>query len=74
MNSHVAGGHHNPYKMKNHWECTFLKHCPHVNTKWALTLIRLMLEKLPRTGGCPVRTPFEKESFRERICSKIMFS
>ena len=29
------------------------------------------MEKLARTLGCPVRTPFEKEGFQERICSKI---
>ena len=30
------GGHHNPCEMQDCWECTFLKHYPHVNTKWAL--------------------------------------
>ena len=35
-----------------------------------LTLIRLPLEKLARTWGYPVRTPFEKEGFQEGICSK----
>ena len=30
------GGHHNPCEMQDCWECTFLKHYPHVKTKWAL--------------------------------------
>ena len=26
----------NPYKIEQSWECIFLKHYSHVNTKWAL--------------------------------------
>ena len=41
------GGHLNPCKMQDYWECTFLKHYPHVNIKWALKRFFIIALFLP---------------------------